>query len=68
MSLTRHYFFFFFFYRKRQRNILKEKRSTNLKVILGGLKELIVPLFLERVQSGWIGHFLKRRFEWQFSN
>ena len=40
----------------------------NLKVTLGGLKGLIGPLFLERVQFGWIDRFLKRRFEWQFSN
>ena len=49
--------------------ILRTDNGTEyLKVTLGGLKGLIGPLFLERVQFGWIDRFLKRRFEWQFSN
>ena len=34
-------------------------------MILGRLKGLIGPLFLERVQSSWIGRFLKRMYNWQ---
>ena len=44
--------------------ILRTDNGTEyLKVTLGGLKGLIGPLFLERVQFGWIDRFLKRRFE-----